>query len=401
MNATIRKALSITLTSALMAGCIAGCSQDLGPETLPSTTESTEETTPPTEETTTAATTENTALTVVRIPSTPIRSERPVDVNGQLKIEGANIVNKNGDPYQLRGISSYYINECADIFTDDVISTLGYDWGCDVVRLAFNGDVNDDPGYAKAEEEYFNKICQITDALIDQGLYVIIDWQISENGDPMQYKDIAIDFFSRISAIYGDKENILYEICSNPNGELFDDTSSPVDWARIKKYAKAAVAAIRENDPDNIIICGTRDFCREIGETAESPLKGDNICYAYHFSGGYSNDDLSYFKEIEDARKKGLCIFVSEFYPTQDSESYTFHLDDVKAWLDFLDSKNISWVSWPLGSNGKIIYDAINPLDGEFTAEDRALGHWADINISMPGKFVRDRLKSYIVKPEG
>ena len=185
MNATIRKALSITLTSALMAGCIAGCSQDLGPETLPSTTESTEETTPPTEEPTMVTTTENTALTAVRIPSTPIRSERPVDVNGQLKIEGANIVNKNGDPYQLRGISSYYINECADIFTDDVISTLGYDWGCDVVRLAFNGDVNDDPGYAKAEEEYFNKICQITDALIDQGLYVIIDWQILKVKPPI------------------------------------------------------------------------------------------------------------------------------------------------------------------------------------------------------------------------
>lgn len=400
MNDNIRKVLSITLTAAMMAGCIAGCSEDLGPETLPSTTESTEETTESTTEETTEATTETAETTIARIPSSTIRVDKPVEVNGQLKIDGANIVNKDGKPYQLRGISSYYINECGDLFTDDIISTLGYDWGCDVVRLAYNGNTNEDPEYAKAEEEYFNKICQITDALIEQGLYVIIDWQMREDGDPMQNKDAAVDFFSRISAIYGDKENILYEIASNPQGEFFDDPSSPVDWARIKKYAKAVTAAIRENDPDNIIICGTRDNCQEIGETAESPLKGDNICYALHFYGGYGDQDHIYFEEIEAFRKKGLCIFVTEFYPTSDQESNMLNLDDIKNWLDFLDKKNISWVSWPIGSNGAVVYDALNPMDDVFTSEERSKGHWADPDISTSGEFIRDRLVSYFKSAE-
>ena len=394
MNISIRKALSITLTSALIAGCLASCSKDLGPETLPSTTESTEATT--TTEETTETTTETTETTVVRIPSSPIRNERPVDINGQLKVDGANIVNKDGSPYQLRGVSSCNLNECPDLFTDSVISTLALDWGCDVIRLSFNGDVNDDPGYAKMEEEYFNKICTITDSLIDQGLYVIIDWQIKENGDPMQYKDIAVDFFSRISAIYGDKENIIYEICSNPNGTV-SGSEDPVDWARIKKYAKAVTNAIRKNDPDNIIICGTPEYSTKIADAADSPLKGDNICYAYHFS---CPQEENAQEQIEKVLDKKICIFVSEWYPAAGAEDSNIRLDDAKAWLDYLDSKNVSWVSWPIGTNGAVPFELLNPVEGDFTDEDRSRGHWADVDISNCGLFVRDRLKSYILTAE-
>lgn len=137
MNHDFRKVLSATLSAALIAGCIAGCSSDLGPESLPSTTESTVATSDTTEASTSAAETTEATTTSASETETQAELGNPVNANGQLRIEGANIVNKNGTPYQLRGVSSYNFHECSDVFTDDVIKTLGSDWGCNVVRLAF------------------------------------------------------------------------------------------------------------------------------------------------------------------------------------------------------------------------------------------------------------------------
>ena len=392
MNHDFRKVLSATLSAALIAGCIAGCSSDLGPESLPSTTESTVATSDTTEASTSAAETTEATTTSASETETQVELGNPVNANGQLRIEGANIVNKNGTPYQLRGVSSYNFHECSDVFTDDVIKTLGSDWGCNVVRLAFYGDVNEDPGYGKMEKQYFEEMCNVTDSLIEQGLYVIIDWQINENGDPMQNKDVAVDFFSKVSAAYGDKENIIYEICSNPNGEIYNDPDSgPVDWPRIKEYAEAVTAAIRENDPDNIIICGTRDNCLEIMDPAEDSLADENTCYAYHFSGSLNG----FQDDIVNAGKKGICVFASEWYPVSNWDEEVTMLDNTKDWLDFLDSNKISWVSWPMGSNGQVSFDLLKTLDDEFTEEVRAKGHWDDVNLSRLGKFVKDRLGSY------
>lgn len=391
MNKHIREITSAALITALMLGAAAGCSEDLGPETLPSTSETTEETVETSEEPT-EETTETSEETTIGPKSTAIRSERPVDVNGQLKIGDGSILNKEGEQVQLRGISSCNIIECQDFFTDDVISTLGYDWGCDVVRLSFPGDVNDDPEYAKKEEGFFNSICQMTDALIEQGLYIVIDWHIKECGDPMQYKDFAVDFFSRISAIYGDKENIIYEICNEPSGKHFDDESKDVDWTRIRKYAKAVTAAIRENDPDNLIICGTPNGCKDIDLVSESPVKGDNICYAVHFNAGADGQELR--DKCDKAIEDGICIIASEWSTTDGTDESDLFLTEASGWLDYLDGKNISWIYSSIGGDGMKKSDALSPYTELFTPEEKKDGHWPDDFISDSGLFIKARLAS-------
>ena len=68
--------------------------------------------------------------------STPVVTERIVDLNGQLSVQGTTLVNESGEPIQLRGMSSYGLNAIGKFFNEDIVKTLAEDWGCGVIRLA-------------------------------------------------------------------------------------------------------------------------------------------------------------------------------------------------------------------------------------------------------------------------
>ena len=394
MNRNLRQALSISLSAALIAGTMAGCSEDLGPETLPSTTESTEfeetviEETEPSEET--EETSESVEETSHGPMSTPIRSDHPVDINGQLKIDGGKLVNKNGEQVQLRGISTAGLNKCADIFNENVISTLGYDWGCDTVRLVVVTEGGEDPDYNKDSETYFNLVCKYADTIIDQGLYVIIDWHIKDDGDPMKYKDNAVDFFSRISAIYGDKENVIYEICNEPDGKHFDDETKDVTWSRIRKYANEVIDAIRQNDKDNIIICGTPDGCRGIDSVIDKPLKDDNVCYAVHNYTRTEEGDLR--DKCTKAMEAGLCLWASEWTALSTEDPSTLDLETASEWLDYLDTNKICWNNFSIGNIDYDAADAIMFNSDVLDEEEKIIGHWPQEFLSDSGVFVKNKL---------
>lgn len=385
MNRHIRQTLAAAAAFAFITSSLSGCSSDLGPETLPSTTESTEitetEETEPTEET--EETTESAEETSHGPISTPIRFERPVDVNGQLKVDGAKILNKDGEQIQFRGVSTAGLNKCVDIFNDQVVATFGYDWGCDIIRIVVTADSEDGQDYNKDPDTYFNTVCKYTDTIIEEGLYVVIDWDI--HGDPMKNKDNAVDFFSRISAIYGDKENIIYEICSEPSGKHFDDDTKDVNWSRIKKYANEVTSAIRENDPDNIIICGTPDSSSGIDQITEKPLKGDNICYAVHNYVHGAEDDLR--NKCTAVMEAGLCLVASD-WNTLNGEAAA------SEWLAFLEQNKISWIGCSVGSTSPdgtdaLVYSSYEPTEGKVL-----IGHWPEDDMTEAGLFLRDKLVS-------
>ena len=84
---------------------------------------------------------------------------------------------------------------------------------------------------------------------------------------------------------YGKQNNILYEICNEPNGN--------VTWAKdIKPYAKKAIKKIRKYDKKNIIIVGTPTWSQDVDVVARSPLKEKNIVYSLHFYAATHTDFL-------------------------------------------------------------------------------------------------------------
>ena len=381
------KILSSSMIFSLLLGT-ASCSNKLPDETLPPPTTTTESTTVETTE----SVPETTADTKPSHGpnSTAVVTERPVDIHGQLSLKGTDIVDQNGEKYQLRGMSSYFLNASSFFWNEAAVQTLAEDWGCNVLRIAVSTEGGGD-GYVSDPDKYLTLTSKIIDLCVDQGIYVLLDWHILPDGDPNEYIEQATDFFTRISALYKDCPNVIYELCNEPNGKRFDDKDKEVDWKKtVKPYAEKVIAAIRKNDPDNIIVVGTPHYSQDVDIASEDPIKGDNIMYTLHFYAGSHGQDLR--DKIIKANKNGCAVFVTEWGTTGDSGGGTLFLEESTVWLDFLKENNISWVNWSIGSPASETSNALKFASKVLTIEEKYQGHWPDEFISDSGKFVREYL---------
>ena len=168
---------------------------------------------------------------------------------GQLKVIKGQLCDQNGNPIQLRGVSSSGLQWFP--FSSNTIRNLVKDWQISVVRAAmytegYHGYTTNSDGLVQVKS--------VVKQAINSGIYVIVDWHILSDPDPNTYKNQAKTFFENIAKTYGDKPNILYEICNEPNRR---PDGTMVSWDEIKSYANFIIPAIRAIDPNNIIIVGT------------------------------------------------------------------------------------------------------------------------------------------------
>jgi len=226
------------------------------------------------------------------------KAATPVQKWGQLKVSGTNIVNKAGKKVQLKGVSTHgiawfpqYVNKsCFQSFKK---------MGVNTIRLALYSDKG--AGYSKS---LYQKVDEGIRYATELGMYVVLDWHILSDGNPKTSQKRAFQFFTRYAKKYGKQNNILYEICNEPNGN--------VTWAKdIKPYAKKAIKKIRKYDKKNIIIVGTPTWSQDVDVVAKSPLKEKNIVYSLHFYAATHTDFLR--NKCKSAYQSGLPMLVSEF----------------------------------------------------------------------------------------
>ena len=201
-------------------------------------------------------------------------------------------------------------------------------------------------------------------------MYVIIDWHILSDGNPNTYKNDAIAFLGEMSQEFSDNNNIIYEICNEPNGAT--------SWSDIKSYAKEVIPAIRVNDEDAIIIVGTPTWSQEVGKAAADPItEYDNIMYALHFYAATHTDALR--NTMAAASDAGLPIFVSEYGICDASGNGAISKEQAEAWVKAMDSYGISYVAWNLSNKAEtsaILQSSCTKLAG-FTQEDLSdSGKW-------------------------
>ena len=318
----------------LSVGIIAGsvllssCSTNLGPETLPSTTPSTEATieTEPTEETEPEVPEHTEPFSQAIITGSIVNSY------GALSVNGNDINNSEGLKVVLKGMSSYGIQECGDFFTSEVVKTLAEDWGCDVLRIAITGDANSE-GYMKEPERYFDNICKICDMCVAQGIYVIVDWNVLYGESSDENTDAAVDFFSRLSVIYSDTDNIIYEINNDPV-KANDELGASDEWENnIKPFATRVIDAIRENDSNNIIIVGTPKNGLGVNAASKSQLEYSNIAYGFRFFSGPHTEEQR--NAVAEALGDGVCVFVTQWALTNEYGVGGIHLPESNKWIEF------------------------------------------------------------------
>ncbi|WP_127532587.1 cellulase family glycosylhydrolase [Paenibacillus kobensis] len=292
-----------------------------------------------------------------------------VPTYGQIKVSGNQLVSASGQPIQLKGASSHGVQYYGNYVNKNVIQWLRDDWGATVYRVAL---YTEEKGYI-TNPALKDKVKEAVQAAIDLGIYVIIDWHILSDGDPNKHKTEAIAFFKEMATLYGSYPNVLYEIANEPNG---------VSWSTIKTYAQDVIPAIRAIDPDNIIIVGTPTWSQDVDQAADSPLAFSNIMYTMHFYAGthgqYLRDKVNY------ALNKGIAVFSTEWgtstatgdggpYPTESTQ-----------WLDFLNSKKISWVNWSIATKAE---SSAALLPSASTS-----GGWALSDLTSSGQYVRSKM---------
>ncbi|MCC8161402.1 MAG: cellulase family glycosylhydrolase [Oscillospiraceae bacterium] len=253
-----------------------------------------------------------------------------VSENGRLHVEGTRLVNENGDAVVLHGMSSHGLQWFGNFATENAISATA-DYGANLFRCAM---YTAEGGYI-SDKTVKEKLISAVDSAIRQDMYVIIDWHILSDGDPLTYADEAAEFFAEMSQRYADNPAVLYEICNEPNGNVTWD-------GNVKPYAERIIFAIRENS-DGIILVGSPTWSQDLHEAAKNPLSGGNIMYTCHFYAGTHTDWLR--QRIADC---GLPVFVSEWGTSAADGNGGVYLDEAQKWIDFMNEYGISWANWSL-----------------------------------------------------
>lgn len=268
--------------------------------------------------------------------------EENVDKNsiaytGWLKTEGANLLNEKGEPIQLRGLSSHGIQWFPDVLTYENLKELKQNWNINVFRIAMYTDENAN-GYIVHPQELKDEVNRIVESAVKLDMYVIIDWHILKDNNPQIYQKQSIEFFDEMSKKYAEVPNVIYEICNEPNGD-------EVIWDRnVKPYAEEVIKTIRANCPKSFIIVGTPDWCKSLKTAASNPLDYENIAYSCHFYAGSHKGEIQ--SQIDYCIENNLPVFISECGITNASGNGEIYADKYRAWIDFLNERNLSFVYW-------------------------------------------------------
>lgn len=299
-------------------------------------------------------------------------SATPVSANGQLQVKGSKIVNAKGKPFVIKGVSTHGLSWYPQYVNKAAFSTLKKE-GVNTIRLAmyteeYNGYCVGGAANKKKLEKLIDKGVKEATAL---GMYVIIDWHILSDGNPLIHKKEAKAFFKKMAKKYSGYTNILYEICNEPNG-------SDGSWKNIKSYAGAVIKTIRSVNKKAIIIVGTPTWSQDVDVAAASPLKGSNIVYAFHFYASTHKQELR--NKLEAAVKKGLPVLVSEFGLSEASGSGNVDTKEANKWNQLLNQYKLGRVCWSLSNK-----DETSAL---LKASCQKTGNWKKSDFSKAGKWL-------------
>lgn len=295
-----------------------------------------------------------------------------VDTFGQLSVSGTNLVDKNGNAVQLRGMSLSWSNWWPQFYTPEVVEWLKEDFQVNIIRASMG--VEDPGGYLENKDREKGKIFTVIDAAIAEGLYVIVDWHSHYAQDHLEE---ALLFFAEVAEKYGDNPNIIYETYNEPL-----DTVSWNDT--LKPYHETVIAEIRKYDSDNVIIAGTRSWSQRVDEVIGNRLSDTNTMYTLHYYAA------SHKQELRDIAKTalvaGIPLFVTEYGITEYTGDGFVDEVEARVWWNFLDDNKISWCNWSIADKEESSA-AVKPGAS-------GTGGWPLDMLTQSGRFVREEIRS-------
>ncbi|TPN86109.1 cellulase family glycosylhydrolase [Aquimarina algicola] len=303
-------------------------------------------------------------------------SQTIVQKHGRLKVSGNKIVDKNNKPISLAGNSLFWSNagDTSDFYNSQTVTHLSNDWNSSIIRVAMgvkevwdggNGYI-DNPDFQK------NKIQKVIDAAIANGIYVIIDWHTHE---AEKYTQQAADFFKEMAKLYGNNPNVIYEVYNEPIGQ---------SWPTIKQYAETVIAAIRSEDPDNLIIVGSSTWSQDVDIASNNPINDANTAYTLHFYAGTHSEGLR--NKARTALSNGVAVFVTEWGAVNADGDGAADKAETQRWLDFMKSEGISHVNWSVSDKDE---------GASIVAPNTGISGLTSNSLTETGNFVRGIIKNW------
>ena len=312
-------------------------------------------------------------------PSYPKGS--PAATWGALQVKGTQLCSSKGSPVQLKGVSTFGIiwDEGRYNINQDAFTTLQMDWGANLIRLAV---------YTEEYGGYCNQSDQVATATLDQtisdavnyaaklGMYVIIDWHILHDGNPNTHIAEAKQFFADMSWKYANYDNVLYEICNEPNGG--------VSWNDVKQYADTIIPIIRENDGNAVILVGTPTWSQDVDLVAANPVKDKkNVMYVLHFYASTHKDWIR--NKLKTALAAGTPVFITEFSICAADGNGSIDYQSAEAWKQLIREKNLSYAGWSLCNKNEtsaLIKSSCSKHSG-----------WTESDLSETGNWLRKLIR--------
>lgn len=255
-----------------------------------------------------------------------------VSRNGQLRVEGRNLVNEKGEKVQLRGVSLGWHNWWHRFFNAGTVQRLSQDWGADIIRCSIGLDL-DSMCYDKNRELAYRCVDSVVEAAVKNDVYVLVDFHSHANNLPL-----AKEFFGHVTKKYGRLPNVMYEIWNEP---------MEVQWKDTKEYSEALIPEIRRNAPDAIVIVPTPRWDQNVDEAADDPVTGfGNLMYSLHYYAATHKDE--YRDKAKYALSKGLPVFMSECAAMEHTGDGVIDTSSWDEWMKIADENNISWICWSL-----------------------------------------------------
>ena len=289
---------------------------------------------------------------------------------GALNVRDGRLVDSNGNPVLLRGISTMGLQWYGQYVSKETLEFLKNTSGMNVIRLAM---YTAEGGYchkdANGKTELEALIDKGVQAAIELDMYVIIDWHILSDGNPNTYKEEAKTFLNKMSKKYAGFDNVIYEICNEPNGGT--------GWNDIKAYANEVIPVIRNNDSDAIVLVGTPTWSQEIDKEMADPLAFDIVMYTLHF---YADTHRDYLRErLRTALEANIPVFISEFGICDASGNGSINESEADKWDALMDEYGLSWCIWNLSNKNEasaLIASWCNKLYGWSYDEWSQSGKW-------------------------
>ncbi len=263
-----------------------------------------------------------------------------VTYNGQLHVDGKNLVNQHNEVIQLKGVNLGG-RDYLYLYNYTIIENLKKA-GVNCIRIGLETNYY-------TNQTYIQYMKNIIDDCIELDLYVdLIFWN---NGNPNENLSSAQQYFNYWGNNYKDSINIIYEICNEADEET--------TWNDIKEYSNTIIPEIRAINEKSVIIVGTPYYDSGVADIIGNELEFDNIMYALHkYPADADSTNLVSLQNFNTAYYNNIPIMVTEWSLGKSTGEGT-DLEEANKLNKLMKEYKTSWIYYTLDPSGVYSFDIL------------------------------------------